>query len=57
MEKRVSKFWNIEKNEGYLIIHDKGTVYEQFRSPASNLNDFEEWVDEQTRILRALKNG
>lgn len=57
MGKRVSKFWNIEKNEGYIMIHDKATVYEQFRSPANNLKEFEAWVDEQTRILRALKNG
>ncbi|MBG9783601.1 hypothetical protein [Shouchella lehensis] len=55
MTKRVSAHWDFENNFGTIIIHDKATVYESFKSPTKNISEFNGWVEDQKKLLNLLK--
>ena len=52
VERQLSKFWNLEKNEGFLIVHmENGEVITELKSSATSLTEFNEWVKEATPYI------
>ncbi|WP_263707619.1 hypothetical protein [Shouchella tritolerans] len=51
MDKRVSKYFNVEKGEGRLIVHNQSVVFAEFVSPVSTLQEFNNWVKETMEYI------